>query len=262
MALLIFVDDSKCKMPTADGARQWYGYGGLALQDKHLPTLDRKFEELKTIYGFPSRLPRFSKLSSIENYCEVKYNPTRSIWMHSNLIEERRESFFKETLELVQSLSGTFIFSYYDESSDLCGESSAKSRALENLYERVNAIATDQDSSIGIVVCDIEGSRTQAQQLVTKATGIARLGTWFQRDLKTHLYPVLLMGDSHVHTGLQIVDVAVGSLSNMLRSESVYAPPIWATVMKSLYKRSGTVRGWGVKMRSKDAGRVYNLLGL
>ncbi len=262
MALLVFVDDGSCKIPTSDGEakRRWYGYAGLAIQDVHLPTLDQKFENLKTIYGFPTRFPTSSNTSSLDAYREAKYNPTKQQWMHSNLIDDRRRSFFEESIKIIHDLSGTFLFSYYDESCDSCGETTAKSRSLENLYERINAVAVDQNSSIGIVVCDIEGSQAQVQQLITKATGIARLGSWFQRDMKTNLYLVLLTADSNVHAGLQIIDIALGSLTKMLHGESKYAPPIWDAVSKISFSRGGTVKGWGVKLRSKDAPYIYGRL--
>jgi hypothetical protein len=264
MALLVFVDDSTCKIPTVNGAakRRWYGYAGLAIQDVHLPALDRKFEDLKTIYGFPTRLSSSSNPPSLDAYREAKYNPTKQQWMHSNLIDDRRRSFFEESIKIISNLSGLFLFSYYDESCDSCGEAIAKSRALENLYERINAVAIDQNSSIGIVVCDIEGSQSQVHQLITKATGIARFGSWFQRDMKTNLYPVLLTADSNVHAGLQIIDIALGSLTKMLHNEPKYAPPIWDAASKISFERGGIVKGWGVKLRSKDATQMYTRLGI
>lgn len=260
MALVAFVDDSK--MDTREGTepqRAWFGYGALLVEDQHLPTLDAEFDALKTRHGFPRRRPLSSRVS-LDQYREAKYSPGRSLWMRNNLIEEARTNFFRGAAELIESLGGRILLSFYDEKCDDCGEHEAKKRALENLYERFPAIVEDLETGVVIVVCDFEGSNTQTRSLVEQATGIARFGTWYRSEIREHLYPVLLLGESHLHAGLQIADIAASALGSMLVGEEVYAPPVWDAVRPLLYRRSGTAGGWGVKVRTNRAGTLYRRL--
>lgn len=258
MSLLVFVDDLQ---PNKIAGRRWCGYGGVVIEDEHLPRLDSKIEKLKDSYKFPTRLPYDCKSPSLEEYREIKYSPARDQWMRDNLAHPKRGELFEKLLNIVTEINGKFLLSFYDESSDGCGIEIAKGRALENFYERIGGM-TKTETDVVIIICDLVGSHRETKRLIQHATGIARFGTWYRKDIHEGIYPVLLTAESHMHAGLQIADVVIGALRGMLGDEDQYAPPIWREIVRRLYKSGNRQRGWGVKLRSKDSGRLYEKLGV
>jgi len=264
MALLAFVDDTRFTAKSPAGlSRTWCGFGAVVVPDSGLTDLDATVEELKNDFGFPSRLPPNSDIPTIEEYREAKYSPGRRQWMRTNLRDQERQDFFSQALAILERLDGTIALSFYDESSDGCGEYRARERALKNLYERFDGIAEKKDAGALIVVCDFEGSNDDVRRLVHGATGIARYGTWYREKIKEKVYPVLLVGESHLHSGLQLADIATGVLRAMiLDAENQHAQATWSEVYRRLFRRGNVAKGWGLKIRSKDIGRIYHALGI
>jgi len=82
-----FVGDAQQKRPSRPGMGSLLALGGIYVPEQAVKELERRTEELCAKYGFPP-------------YEVFKWSPGRKLWMHDNLLGEKRQEFFVRVLDL------------------------------------------------------------------------------------------------------------------------------------------------------------------
>ena len=80
-----FSDDARQERPSRHGMGPLVAIGGVRICSRRVRELERALDSLCADVRFPARQ-------------EFKWSPGRELWMHANLVEERRRDFFIRAL--------------------------------------------------------------------------------------------------------------------------------------------------------------------
>jgi hypothetical protein len=90
---VFFLDDSESNAPSRPGMRPMVAAGGIYVPSEALRALENELDAVCRVYEFPEGE-------------EFKWSPGRELWMRSNLIEDNRNHFFRDVLNLARDHDG------------------------------------------------------------------------------------------------------------------------------------------------------------
>jgi hypothetical protein len=97
----VFADDSKQDKTTRPGMGKLVAVGGMHIPSAEVRSLESELDLLCELFDFPAGE-------------EFKWSPDKRMWMHKNLIEERRTEFFAKALNAAERHGATAIVTIAD----------------------------------------------------------------------------------------------------------------------------------------------------
>ena len=122
--------------------------GGIHVADEAVRELESVLNHLCSDYGFPP-----NEL--------FKWSPDKTLWMHKNLIDKKREEFFKSTIKLALSHNATALVIIEDLNAGMATR--AKSRdidLIQLLLERIHRDLAKRKCHGVVIVSQPSGDRS------------------------------------------------------------------------------------------------------
>ena len=231
-----FADDARQKKPSRKGMGPLVAIGGIGVPGKNVHLLERAIEDLcVNKYGFPVGE-------------EFKWSPGRDLWMHDNLIGEKREKFFVEVLDLLrkQSVSACIILEDTNYRPATDWRIDAETDVVRLLLERIDSelVRIKED---GIVVGDRPtGGRTSEDKFLTDCLKTLRVGTEYVKP-KRIVFNVLSCPSKFIRL-LQAADLVTSCSLARVSGEQKFSLSIFNKIKKLFMKDGDRIGGYGLKM--------------
>lgn len=240
---IFFADDSICRA-SRPGLGRLFGFGGILINDDALLPLERTIDE---ICG-RARIP---------DGTELKWSPSRSNWIHRNLVGRAREDCYRQVLEAAHNHGARAVVVVWDESRSRHRGPAVMQRVFEYAFERVSMRLQDEDR-IGIIVADRPGGGSKEEErLLRDCVATIHAGTQYVAAGRIALN--LLTTPSHLVRHLQVADLIVGATTAAVGGESTYALPMMATIKPMFIRNSlGLIGATGLKICPSDLINLYH----
>jgi hypothetical protein len=232
---LCFADDSRQKRPTRPGIQgALVGLGAILVPAGHAGDLERDLEKLCVGTGFPAGE-------------EFKWSPGRDLWMHRNLVEDARVTFFLEVTRLLGSAGCSTLVVAEDEGrgtaiTGMTHEQDITAMLVERLDNRLAALASD-----GMLIIDRPaGGRRQEDDFLTDCVELLEKGTEYVKP--KHMPIKVVTANSHHIRLLQAADLVAGSSVGCVAGEKSWSPSIFSEVVALMAKDRDRVGGISFKL--------------
>lgn len=196
---------------------------------------ERGIEGLCARFGFPSGE-------------EFKWSPGSHLWMHDNLVEERRLEFFTRVLAVIGDLGASAIVVVADDRYAHATKDAANAEidVTRMFLERVeNRLA--RLHSHGIVIVDQpSGSRKAENKFLGDCLAMLLSGTQYVRPQNIALN-VLSTPSNRVRL-LQTADLVTSCTLARVSGEDRHSPPVFDIIKGLMPSDSGRIGGIGLKL--------------
>jgi hypothetical protein len=232
--LLIFLDDAAQKNCSRQRVGRLVAIGGVAIEASVCRKLELAIDELCTkTYGFPIGEP-------------FKWSPNKDHWMRENLIEDRREKFFNEVLNLAAQHGAVGLVAVSDATKGLAIPQ-AKTPEMDVLVmtlERFD-LALGQDVGMVVAARPSGGKGDESKFLVSCAEAI-NSGTDYLKFEK-FVTNVVTMPSTNSRL-LQLADLVVSTSTAVVAGHTEFAGKVFPAVQAILRTSGGRVGGIGLKI--------------
>lgn len=229
-----FVDDAAQKTPSRPGMTSLLGVGGILIPEDSLQDLEKQTEVICTEFGFPHN--------------EIfKWSPGRELWMHNNLVGNRRKEFFLRVLDLARTRGATATIIIEDTVyKTATGVNSHEIDLITLFLERAHhQLAARQTNGI-IIVSQPSGDRKSENKFLADCFDTLRSGTDYVKPERI-IMNVLTSPPKFMRL-LQLADVVTSCAIAFVSGESEFSPPIFDRVKPMLAREFGRIGGVGLKI--------------
>jgi hypothetical protein len=232
---LFFLDDAVQRTCSRPRVGRLVAVGGIVVDATLSRQLDNAIDELcRQQYKFPEREP-------------FKWSPNRDHWMRENLVNDRRQQFFRDVLDLAAKSGALGQVTISDSTKNLATKhaDTHEMDVLVMALERFNWILREQD--IGMVVAARPScGRSDEDKFLSKCADIITTGTNYARfgQFATN---VLTMPSANSRL-LQVADLVVSITTAMIAGHTTFAGPVFPSVKALLRSSFGRIGGVGVKI--------------
>ncbi|MFC1934971.1 DUF3800 domain-containing protein [Chloroflexota bacterium] len=231
---LIFVDDAGQLNPSRDGMGKLIAIGGIHISDEYVQALESEIENICIEYKFPP-----NEL--------FKWSPRRGLWMHDNLIEDARQSFFFRIFESLKTYMATAIVVIEDK--NFRRATSAESHELDVIqlfFERAHFSLTSKQHNGIIIASQPSGGRTDEYKFLADCLDSLRTGTDYVKPDRIVLN-VISTAPRFIRL-LQVADVVTSCVLSFVSGEIQYSPPCFNCIKPILASHQGRIGGFGLKI--------------
>lgn len=230
-----FVDDATQSNPSRGGMNSpLVAIGGIHVQDESVGGIEREIESVCKEYGLPDG--------------EVfKWSPGRDLWIHDNLIENRREEFFIRILNTAKDSGAKAIVVIEDTGYKTAISGARRDVDLINLFLERAHLELSKKGRCGIViVSQPSGDRAAENKLIADCVETLRFGTDY---IKFERFPLSIFSASHKFIRLlQLADIVTSCTTAFVAGESNYSPPIFEVIKQMMPGDSQRKGGIGLKI--------------
>jgi uncharacterized protein DUF3800 len=241
------IDDSARKRPSRDGMRSLVSVGGLHVPGDRLRDLERELDALCRKTGFPKGE-------------EFKWSPAPGQWMREHLVEDARERFFVEALEIGAGANAKAIVVVEDIYAQKVARGSASHEEDVSLMFLERAQAALGFEQHALVVFDRPGGgRKREDEFLAQRMETIRTGSAFTEMDRLAL---VVATDSKLSRTLQLADVVTSCSTAFVAGETKYSRRIFETgILPMLREEYGRKGGCGLKIHpDKRYGNLYHWL--
>jgi len=234
---ILFADDSKQEKPMRPGMGPLIAIGYIYVPGENVKPLEVGLESICNNTGFPPGLKG-----------EFKWSPGRELWMHSNLIGEKRTDFFMEVIgeTINNQVSAAIIVadtSYQKANPDAEDNVEDVTRLL---LERANSQLSNKGHAGIIVVDRPSGGRSNEDKFLQNCLETITLGTRYVRP--DQLAINVLSTPSKLVRCLQMADLITSASLAFISGEKTYSPRIFEVIKSFLNHDAERIGGIGVKI--------------
>jgi hypothetical protein len=232
---LLFLDDAvqrTCRRPRIG---RLVALGGVVVDAEAARALDGDIEKLcRSEYGFPEREP-------------FKWSPGRDHWMRDNLVDARRQQFFKDVLSLAAKRGAVGQVTISDSTMKQAnpGASSHEMDVFTMSLERFNYLLGRQ--SLGLVIAARpSGGRSDEDKFLAQCADIVSVGTSYAKfgQFATNVLTMPFVRSRL----LQVADLVTSITTAMVAGHTEFAGPVFSEVKSLLRSSLGRIGGVGVKI--------------
>jgi hypothetical protein len=244
---LFAIDDSSRKRPSRDGMRSLVSVGGLHVPGGRLRDLELELDVLCKKTGFPKGE-------------EFKWSPGPGQWMREHLVEDARERFLLEALEIGAKAKAKAIVVIEDIHARKVARSSASHEEDVTLMFLERAQAALGFEGDALVVFDRPGGgRKREDEFLAQCMETIRSGSAFT---KLDRLALAVATDSKLSRTLQLADVVTSCSTAFVAGETRYSQRIFeAEILPMLREEYGRKGGCGLKIHpEKRYGNLYHWL--
>lgn len=238
----LFIDDSRQKKTCLSELGPLIGVGGLVVDVLHVNEINHRIKETASKYGLPKS-------------CEIKWSPDKNNWMHKNLIEDKRQSFFLELITIIREYECTIFATIEDTNYRPCNGKTHEESVISMLFERYERFLQRNDSSGLIVMDSPSGDKKDEEDFLTKTMDKIEAGTKYV-DYK-HFVMNVFTSSSKINKLIQIADLIVGSTLSRIAHDHELAKTIFDS-FKCLFDHDGSTFG-GIGLKIHPGVRHRNL---
>lgn len=231
---LIFVDDAGQLNPSRDGMGKLIAVGGIRVSDEYIQALENEIESICIKYEFPSD-------------ALFKWSPGRELWMHDNLIAERRRSFYEEIFKSLQAYETTAIVIIEDKNYRCA--TSAESHELDVIqlfFERAHHSLASKERKGIIIASQPSGGRTDEYKFLADCLDSLRTGTDYVKPDRIVLN-VISTPPRFIRL-LQVADVVTSCVLSFVSGETQHSPFCFSLIKPILDSYQGRIGGIGLKI--------------
>ena len=237
--LIFFADDTKFKSPSREGMGPLIGIGGFYVDAEKLNSLEEKLDVLCLKTGFPR--------DHVEG--EFKWSPhKKKHWMRDNLIEDERQEFRLNVLDIAKK-HGVEIRVIIEDGSykpAIPGTDDHDMSVTKLFMERVQR-TLERESDHGLVIVDRpSGDRKSEDAFLSQCIETIQNGTDYVTPDSIALN--VLSSPSKYLRCLQLADLIVGCSVSYIAGEYTHSPPLFERIKTMLCKQGDCVGGVGVKI--------------
>jgi len=230
----VFADDAKQKRPSRPGMDPLVAIGGILITQETVQALEKEIDTLCSEYGFP--------IGEM-----FKWSPGPELWMHDNLVGNRRQQFFTQLLELGKDAEVKAIVVIEDTKSATATGSSSHDMDVTQLFlERVQNQFCGRSTTGIVVIARPSGDRKAEDKFLSSCVETLQSGTKYVKPDRIILNP--LSSSPNFVRLLQVADVVTSCTTAVVSGETRFAPPIFNTVRDLLVKEGSRCGGIGLKL--------------
>ena len=231
---VFFADDAKQSQPSRVRMGSLVASGGLFIHGDRLASMERALNVLCTDVGFPPNE-------------EFKWSPRRDMWMHQNLVAERRQAFFSSVIQTCADHQAKALVIISDCDSRTPSDCiNHEIFVTKMLIERVNNLAVSAASTAIIVVDRPGGGIAQERKFLSECLSTLQNGTRYVMPEQIAINPIST--DSHLIRSLQAADLIVSCTTALVAGQTTLAPDIFGAIKPILAQELGRAGGVGVKI--------------
>lgn len=243
---LVFVDDAQQTKPTRSGMGPLLAIGGLHVPEQSIQQLEGATESLCVEYGFPPH--------------EIfKWSPGKELWMHKNLVGERRQDFFMRVLGLAKDNGAKAIVIIEDITSTTATKAKTPQIDLIQLFlERAHhELASGQCGGM-VVVSQPSGNRKSENKFLSSCIETLKSGTDY---VKPDRIIYVFCSPPRFIRLLQVADVVTSCTTAFVSGEDSFSPPVFDEIRAILATELGRIGGVGLKLHPDfKYGNLYHWL--
>jgi len=231
---IFFADDAAQKNPSRPGMGPLLGVGGIHVVEESLQDLERQIEAICKEFGFPPN--------------EIfKWSPGRELWMHQNLIGEKRREFFIRILDLAKDNDAMAMVIIEDTSSKTAtGAQSPETDLIRLFLERAQHQLAARQSNGMVIVSQPSGDRKSENKFLASCLETLRSGTDYVKPERIALN--VLTSPPKFMRLLQLGDVVTSCTIAFVAGESSFSPPVFNAIKPILAREFGRIGGVGLKI--------------
>jgi len=205
---IFFVDDAAQKNPSRPGMGPLLGVGGIHVVEESLQDLERQTEAICKEFGFlPNEI--------------FKWSPGRELWMHQNLVGEKRQEFFIRILDLAKDNGATAMVIIEDTSSKTAtGVQSPETDLIQLFLERAHHQLAARQSNGMVIVSQPSGDRKSENKFLAGCFETLRTGTDYVKPERIVLN--VLTSPPRFMRLLQLADVVTSCTIAFVGGESSF----------------------------------------
>ena len=213
--LLFFADDSRQSRPSRSGMGPLVAAGAVGIPETAIRVLELQLSRICTSFGFPEGE-------------EFKWSPGRDLWMASNLVADKRETFFREVLETARQHQVTATVVIEEVGSDsVTGTCSTEEDVTRWLLESIQLQIPFSDQAI-IVADRPGGGRSEEDAFLARCFDAMKRGTPFVRNFD--LIALLLTTNSKLVRLIQLADLITSCTTAVVAGEDKWTPQIFQCI--------------------------------
>lgn len=232
---LFFIDDAMQQNPSRGGMNSpLIAMGGIHVPDESVGEIERSIESTCEEYGFPAG--------------EVfKWSPGGDLWMHDNLIGNRREEFFTRIINIAKDAGAKAIVVVEDTGYKTAISGAKREVDLINLFlERAHWELSRKNCRGIVIVSQPSGGRKAENKLIADCVETLRFGTDY---VNFERFPLSVFSASHKFIRLlQLADIVTSCTTAFVAGESNFSPPIFQVIKQMMPGDSQRKGGFGLKI--------------
>jgi hypothetical protein len=231
---LFFVDDAEQKAPSRLGMGPLLGVGGIHVPEESLQDLERQIEVVCEEFAFPPH--------------EIfKWSPGRELWMHQNLVSEKRQEFFTRVLTLAKDRGATATVIVEDTMYNTATGCERPELDLIQLFlERAHHQLASSRCNGMVIVSQPSGDRKSENKFLAACVETLKCGTDYVKPDRI-LLNVLTSSPRFIRL-LQIADVVTSCTVAFVGGENSFSPPVFDKIRPLLVRELGRIGGVGLKI--------------
>lgn len=245
---ICFVDDSRQATPWRPGMGPLVAAGGIIVPGDQTKSLEASLSAACKAAGFPAG-------------DEFKWHPRKDSWMAKGLVEQARQDFFLEVVDLLGHAKVKAIVIIEDESRNpaISDSETAAEDVTALLLERING-ELGRRGVDGVIVVDRPGGhRPQEDEFLAASLDLLAKGTDFVDFDRIALN--VLSTDSKMVRCLQAADLVTSAVTAYVAGEGKHSPPIFAAIKDLFPVDYGRIGGLGPKIHPDFRyGNLYHWL--
>ena len=247
MMNLFFVDDASQKTPTREGMGALLAVGGICVPEDSLKDLESQIELVCNEFGFPPG--------------EIfKWSPGRDLWMHQNLVGEKRQKFFIRVLSLTRDKGAIATVILEDiKHKTATGVETPELDLMQLFLERAHHQTPNEYNGM-VIVSQPGGDRKSEYKFLADCVEALKCGTDY---VKPERIVYVVTSPPKFMRLLQVADVVTSCSTAFVGGENEFSPPVFDTVKQILMRELGRIGGVGLKIHPdfKYANLYHWLLG-
>jgi len=246
---IFFIDDSRQRRPSRPGMTHLVATGAIRVPSERIRNISLSLEELCHDAGFPPGE-------------EFKWSPGPELWMHSNLIRDERQAFFKGVSQILQQ--NNVVVAVVIEDIAYATATNAESHEMDVtrlLIERLEHQCIRSGADALIIADRPSGGRRDEDKFLSSCLETLQAGTGYV--MPTHIIHNVVSTPSRLSRLIQAADFVTGCTLAYVSGENVYSPPIFQSIHPLLDCESGRIGGVGLKLHpdSKFVNLYHWLVG-
>ena len=229
-----FIDDSVQNKPSRRGMESLVAVGCIKVSGTVVGDLERAIDNLTNSYQFPPGQ-------------EFKWSPGRELWMRTKLVDNERQRFFHDILDLLEwaGCVVTVVISdnHYRTATDLpTHEMDVTHMCLERISRQCRANPAE-----GIVITDRAGSRASEEDEFLYGCLESLQGNIGYVRPNSIAFNVVSTSSKFIRL-IQAADFVTGCTLAAVSGENRFSPPLVSKLKALFYRESSRIGGFGLKI--------------
>ena len=239
---LFFADDVRRDSEIA-GMGELIGVGGIMVDANKIKLLEARINSICERAGFDTRYKE-------KSYYEFKWSPASDQWMHSNLTEDARESFFTDVIRELREHNVKATVILEDASSAyrhaLSDADDTQEDVTGMLLEKANGLL-ERENTTGLVIVDRpSGGRSDEADFLSDCAVRLMEGTEYVK-MDNIAINVVTAPSKHIRL-LQAADLVASCTASRVSGEDTYSPPVFSRIVNILDRDWRAIHGYGLKI--------------